>query len=327
MHRPTSRSASTPRRAPWSLVLRAPLAAALPLSAKSAPAGIQKATEQECALLDDPKIRGKMDGLLRKLLYACGREHELGLVRQSPAMALGSTEAGTDVPVNDPSGDTTPTSHTQSETAIAVNPVTGTVCSGYNDSQHFFATNEGFTGFSRSTDGGATFTDQGPLGANSSGDPSIVWRKADGKFYFAALESSGLGIWRSDDDCQTFTFVGNIHVGNDDKELMAVDNSDARSPWAGRLYTVWTDFGAGGVIRSTYSDDGGATWSAPVTISDPAGDFQGAWPVVAPNGDVFVGWVRWNPFPSGPMDIEIVRRRDFGSSGSTTRCYRACLWN
>ncbi len=54
---------------------------------------------------------------------------------------------------------------------MAVNEVTGTVCAGYNDSVHYFVSGEGFTGFSRSTDSGATFVDQGALGAGSGGDP------------------------------------------------------------------------------------------------------------------------------------------------------------
>ena len=41
---------------------------------------------------------------------------------------------GTDVLVNNPALDTTGTTHTQSETTLARNETTGTVCSGYNDS-------------------------------------------------------------------------------------------------------------------------------------------------------------------------------------------------
>ncbi len=277
---------------------------------------ITKATAEMCAKLDEPNVRGKMDGLLYKLLVACGREHELGTVRQEPSIEPTVTEGGAtpDVLVNDPSAEDAGSSRVQNETSIAHNPTTGTICSGYNDSFHGIVEGTGFTGISRSTDDGATFDDRGPLGTNSSGDPSLIWRRSDGKFYIAALETSGLGIWRSDDDCLSFTYVGNTHVsGGDDKEILVADNFPGSS-FFGRMYVGWTDFNAGARIYANYSDDGGATWSSAVVISGDDADYQGAWPVVAPNGDVFIGWVRWDPFPDGPIDIEIVRSTDGGDT-------------
>ncbi len=41
---------------------------------------------------------------------------------------------------------------------------------------------------------------------------------------------------------------------------------------------------------------------------------QGAWPYTAPNGDVYVAWVRWTPYPSGPIDIQIVRSTNGGTT-------------
>ncbi len=278
----------------------------------SGPAKLDKAPADVCAQLDDPAKRPLMDGILFYLLRACGREHELGRVTNAPGFVRQGegTTADVDVPVNDPSGDTGTSSHTQSETSLSLNETTGTICSGYNDSWHYFANAEGFTGYSRSTDGGQTFTDQGALGAGSFGDPSIVWRKADETFYFAALTSGSLGLWKSTDDCQSFTSVGAIHSGSsDDKELMAVDNSPT-SPNYGRLYVVWTDFGTGGYIYSTYSDNLGVTWSTAKKLS-PTTSVQGAWPFVAPNGDVFAGWVK---FGTGTIDIEIARSTDGGDT-------------
>ena len=43
-------------------------------------------------------------------------------------------------------------------------------------------------------------------------------------------------------------------------------------------------------------------------------DVQGAWPAVAPNGNVYVAWVRWNPYPSGPIDVEVVKSTDGGAT-------------
>ncbi len=309
-------------------------------SPKAGPPKIDKAPADVCALLDDPDKRPLMDGVLFYLLRACGRENELGRV-SNPAGFVRAGEGPTvdvDAAVSDPSGDTGGVSHTQSETSLAFNPTTGTLCAGYNDSWHYFANSEGFTGFSRSTDGGATFTDQGPLGAGSGGDPAIVWRRTDGNFYFAALAGGDLRIWKSTDDCTTFTAIGLIHDGSsDDKELMAVDN-DPSSPYYGRLHVVWTNFGTDGRIYATYSDDAGATWSTPKAVSSSS-SVQGAWPTVAPGGDVFVGWVR---FGSSTIDIRVARSTDGGDtwalvtdpaagkaspehSSATSNCGRAAL--
>jgi len=270
-----------------------------------------KSLAEECALLDDAKSVGLMDGLLVRLAYQCDRMDLLGRVRQEVALAGEAGEGlGTDVGVNDPTGDSG-VSTTQSETSIAHDPNTGTICSGYNDSFHGVVQGQGYTGFSRSTDGGASFDDRGPLGSSSFGDPSLVWRHKDGKFYFAALDSLGLGVWRSDDDCQTFSLIATPVGGGDDKELLTVDNNPT-SPFYGRLYMVWTDFSAGAQIYEIHSDDG-VTWTSQQALSAGA-DVQGAWPVVAPNGDVYAGWLRWNPFPSGPIDIEISKSTDGGAT-------------
>jgi hypothetical protein len=283
-------------------------------SPAQAPAAVEK-TETACSLLDDPAARQKMSGMFEtKLLYACGRTDELGKVTSPAASAPNAPLLGTDVQVNDSTGETGATA-TQSETSLARNENTGTLCSGYNDAYSGVVLGQGYTGFSNSTDGGATFVDRGALDANSFGDPSMIWRRSDGKFYFAALHSNGLGIWRTDDDCQTFVFQSMIHTGSgDDKELLAVDNNIA-SPYYGRIYNAWIDFNAGSRIYVTYSDDG-TTWSTPVAVSAVAASVQGAWPAVAPNGDVVVSWVRWNPYFSGPIDIEVVRSTNGGTSFS-----------
>ncbi len=267
----------------------------------------QRPPREVCRLLDDPEVRPLMDAMLNHLLPACGREHELGLVAQSPAAEANTEETnGLDVLVNDPAGDSG-VSQTQSETSLALNELTGTLCAGYNDSFHRVQ-GLGVIGFSRSIDGGLSFTDQGALDPESDGDPSLVWRRADGHFYYSTLADGGVGLWRSTDDCQTFTLVGPVHRGtSDDKEMMTVDNVES-SPFFGRLYVVWTDFGAGG-IRAAASGDGGEAWSSPVRVSPPNTSVQGAWPVVAPDGELFVAWTR---FASGRMSIHAARSSDGG---------------
>lgn len=282
----------------------------------------------QCRLLDDSALRARMSGAFElALLEACGR-FTPGVAgstaRQTPPGAKPSrplaarVQSAPDVRVN--AVDPPEWSTTQSETSIAINETTGTICSTYNDSYHYRVEGLGYCGFSRSTDGGQTFVDGGVMppggGGVSRGDPSVVWRQSDGDFYFTCIHetaSYGLGLWRSTDDCATFQWVGLAHAGSsDDKEFMAVDNSPT-SPYFGRLYVAWTDFGAGGRIRLVYSDNG-TTWSAPVNLSSSGASVQGAWPAVAPDGDVYVAWLRWTT--GDLMSFEIVRSTNGGASFS-----------
>lgn len=264
-----------------------------------------------CAMLDNEKKRPRMDALQTKLLVLCNRMEELGTVKGIEIDPDHDVQRvpGTDTKVNDSGGETGAT-QTQNETSIALNENTGTLCSGFNDAWSGVTTGEGFTGFARSTDNGATFTDGGAFDPNSFGDPSMIWRRADGNFYLSTLHSDGLGIYRSVDDCQSFQFLVNGHVGpSDDKELMAVDNN-VGSDFFGRIHLVWIDF-QDARIYATFSDDG-STWSTPVPLSDENSDTQGAYPIVAADGTLYVAWVRWNPFFSGPTDMEIARSTDGG---------------
>lgn len=281
---------------------------------------VTPAPQSICALLDSPAKRQIMDGLLFNLLWSCGRQNELGQTQGPKAEGNASRLAAlaytvTDVQVNDSTGESG-SSATQSETSIAQNPETGTFCSAFNDSWEFYGGGGGFTGFARSTDGGSTWVDGGAVNGRAYGDPSLVWRRADGNFYLAALDSGGgLGLYVSTDDCQTFSFVTTPSTFGDDKEILAVDNN-LGSPYFGNLYVVWTDFGVGGApIRASRSTDGGVTWWPPVTLSS-GGAVQGAWPAVAPNGDLFVAWLHWDSYPSGPIDVEVSRSTDGGVSYS-----------
>jgi len=269
---------------------------------------------ETCAILDDPQAVARMDGLLFNLIWSCDRTDLLGRV-EPEFLAGGATEGAEsfeDAQVNQ-LGETG-SSTTQSETSIAENEDNGTLCSGYNDSCEFFCPGGGggFTGFSRSTDGGETWEDRGAVGGNTFGDPSIVWRRIDGKFYIATLGAGGnLRMNRSDDDCATFTEISIPASGSDDKEIVAVDNNPL-SPNYGNFYLLWTDFGAGGNIVAKRSTDGGVNWSAQATVG--TGIVQGAWPFVAPNGDVYVAWLLLSSFPNGNVTIKVARSTDAGLS-------------
>jgi len=272
-------------------------------------------TSPDCAVLDDPKLSGKLSiGLELRLNIECGRM----------VFPVGSTDPGTlslaapavDRPVNNTATDLG-SSTTQSETSVAVRPSDGRLCAGWNDSQHYANSPfNSFNGFGYSTDNGVTWVDAGGLppipGHINYSDPDVDYRARDGKFYYVTLDNAGLAMHISSDGCQTFSQHSQVHIGGgDDKELMAIDNWPT-SPYYGRIYVAWTDFSIGGYIRLVRSDDG-INWSAPVDLHPPDGrDVQGAWPTVAPNGDVYIGWVRWNPWPSGPIDAEVVRSTNGG---------------
>jgi hypothetical protein len=85
-------------------------------------------------------------------------------------------------------------------------------------------------------------------------------------------------------------------VFNDKESLWADRNPD--SPFFGRLYLTWTQFrdlpGCAEPVRTSYSDDGGMTWSRQVQLS-PAqncglGGRQGTVVRTGPDGTVYVVW-------------------------------------
>ncbi len=287
----------------------------------AAPPTRSEPTAEACALLDTP-TRNAMDGLLFALAVACDRMDVLG----GPAAPEASTQPGdgsgvTDIQVNDSTGESG-SSTTQSETSLTVSGATGTLCSGWNDSWEFFGEGCGFTGFGRSTDGGATWSDQGGVGGVANcdhvGDPSLLWRDSDDDFYFATLNfGGGLNVYRSTDDCTSFTFLSTpTQTGGDDKELIAVDNNPG-SPFAGRMYIAWTNFAiaSGGAIQVKFSDDG-VNWSSAETLDNTAFPVvaQSAWPAVAPNGDVYVAWLHYDNFSNGPIDIRVSRSTNGGDT-------------
>src|SRR5213592_2935798 len=90
--------------------------------------------------------------------------------------------------VNDPTTDTT-AQDTQSETTLTA--ISNKVLVGFNDSgSHVPVSNNHFTGFSRSSDSGASFTDKGTLPASvigDAGDPNLAVDKGTGDIYLSTL--------------------------------------------------------------------------------------------------------------------------------------------
>jgi hypothetical protein len=223
----------------------------------------------------------------------------------APAPALGPKALiGSNVLVNNPNADDPATLHIQSETSIAVNPVSGTICVGFND----YLTQWGIK-FASSNDDGASFQDRGPVPGipqpppapgdlHAVSDTTIIWRRFDNKFYLASVlgDADGLGLWVSNDDCKTFTpavIVVSLPTGAD-KPMLAVDN-DPSSLYYGRVYATWKAPYQRAAV--SYSDDM-TTWSSPQLLTADAGNngpwAMATWPVVMPGGRVYIFWSQFN---------------------------------
>ena len=210
----------------------------------------------------------------------------------SPAyVAPGCTPAN--VLVNDPSLDTS--QYTQSETSITL-AGPGNVVVAYNNSRLY--SNPGslhFTGWSNSTDDGASFTDRGALPASSNGDvgdPVLVYDSTSGDVYLATLmfNGSGIQVFKSTDGGVSFGAPVNAAPGKSgfqDKPWLAIDNHAGTGQ--GNLYLVERDFGTGDGIYFYSSTDGGTTWGPNGGTLIASGN-QGAFVAVGPSHEVYVFW-------------------------------------
>ena len=195
---------------------------------------------------------------------------------------------------NNNSGSTGTAFFTQSETSLVA--FGNTVVVGFNDSGSNSGGTNKFTGFSRSTDGGSTFTDGGTLPTNpngDAGDPVMARSDATGRIFFSTLQFSGPGInvFHSDDNGITWSLPVNgtpgRPAGSQDKEWITVDNFGGAGN--GNVYLVTRDFGAGPGIYCFRSTDGGNTFGPSAGTLIVSGN-QGAFVAVAPDHSVYVFW-------------------------------------
>jgi hypothetical protein len=189
-------------------------------------------------------------------------------------LVYGSTDVDL---INNPSPETTFPDVTQSETFTTANPDNpDQIVVAFNDSRGRFANPINISGASVSNDGGLTFTrltkanEQSPFD-NTFGDPVVIYHKPSGTWVTAWLDAAcggqGIGGYRSTtpDDPNSWTHYCAHNSGADDRESGFADNNPS-SPFFGRLYISWNDFGIGGTLSATFSTDGGATWHSPVTV-------------------------------------------------------------
>lgn len=74
---------------------------------------------------------------------------------------------------------------------------------------------------------------------------------------------------------------------NWDKDWVTCDQNP-RSRFFGRCYAQWDDAGNNGRIMMSFSNDGGVTWSTPISPASQSFAALGGQPVVQPNGNVIV---------------------------------------
>lgn len=103
-------------------------------------------------------------------------------------------------------------------------------------------------------------------------------------------------------------------TGDLDKQWVTCDNG-ATSPFRGRCYISYFHVSTG-EIRTTFSDDGGLTWSVPAPSSPvppQAFDFNGAQPLVLPDGTFVVVYTAFADARFGARsEIQATRSTDGG---------------
>ncbi|MGC1448448.1 MAG: sialidase family protein [Candidatus Sulfotelmatobacter sp.] len=268
-------------------------------------------------------------------------------VARSAATATASGAAtpaasGGIVPVSNPNSDIAWSSFggfTQSETSTA--RCGNSVVVGYNDSGSVFETPFFFTGTggqslsgsSYSTNGGASFTDIGPINPGPNiynflgGDPGVNCADAHTFYYtqiFDYFDSSfnpfvAISINTSTDGGKSWgdpvaaiSKDGNSH--SLDKPWSTIDPSNHK-----RIFVSYTDFDFTfsstacpndfrTAIEFVESRDGGVTWSAPNVAIEVCGNaaVQGSQMAVSSTGKLYISWVNLGSnFPLGPRAIQI----------------------
>ena len=132
--------------------------------------------------------------------------------------------------------------------------------------------------------------------ANTFGDPVVLYNKPTQTWFTVWLDGNGsctLGGFKSSTPADPNSWATHFCVhsaGGDDRESGWADNNPS-SPHYGNMYVSWNDFNVGvGALEVTFSTDNGATWHAPVVVSNTAtfirdvqitGDLSG-------NGNIYI---------------------------------------
>ncbi len=259
-------------------------------------------------LYDSDELFNQLSGAYRsKLERMFGKKHSNATgksedVTQSSAPVLvpnhGSLSALANTLINNAAADLT-AQDTQSETALVLGSGS-VVIGGYNDSGSYTGSNNHFTGWSRSIDGGTNWTDGGtlPLDAavGDAGDPVLARSAATGTIFMSTLGftlSNTLQIFRSTDNGATWgTPISGSPgqpSGNQDKEWIAVDNFAGTGN--GYVYMFWRNFGTPSGMNFSRSTNDGVTWTVLHGPLSGVTGGQGAYVVVGPDHAVYCFWL------------------------------------
>jgi len=278
--------------------------------------------ESPCDLLSDPRAMRNVSAMgERSLREACAGKAALSPGRLSSALAYLQSWlldfrhwAHAQTPnrlANNPATDTYPRI-TQNETTItAVGNNPNIILVGYNDTGEFAFGSA--TGWARSTNGGATWTDRGALLAATGqihGDP-VLASNAGSNVYFANLFTPAggageVGVARSTDGGIAFGDPVIASTGERefaDKPEMAVDRNN------GYVYVCWAESG----IRFARSITNGNSYTEVADrIDDGTSSFYdqtGCSIATSPGGHVYVAW-----FDDDTDEIRFKRSDDFGQT-------------
>jgi hypothetical protein len=282
-------------------------------------------------IYDNPRIFAEMSGAKRTALERkFGPRPERGVAFTGEeftdqalrmfAAPTGPTGPTANTLVNNPSIDTTG-QDTQSETAVIFGAGPNVVAA-FNDSGAHIGGASRFTGWSLSTDGGATFTDKGDLPASpdgDSGDPVFARSAKTGTIFLSTLSfNTGhkLLIFRSTNNGTSFNVPVNGApgftpvTGEQDKQWIATDNQSG--PGFGNVYMFWRNFAAGGGMVFSRSTDDGLTWGPNGGIKLANGG-QGAYVAVGQDHAVYAFWYDSSV---SPREIKVRKSTDQGASFS-----------
>lgn len=163
------------------------------------------------------------------------------------------------------------TARTQSETPIIRHPTDPRIMFASANTFNVGGTTSFSTACYKTTDGGVTWSGSDTTVFNF-GDPAPMIDHT-GRFIISYITSTGaMGAAYSVDQGSTWsgtvTFPGS--TTSSDKNLSAVDGIPTSS-YFGRLYTVYTEFAGvyANRIVSTYSTNGGVSWSTVIPVSPP----------------------------------------------------------
>lgn len=243
----------------------------------------------------------------------------------------------------------------QNEPSTAIDPAAGhtdVIVAGSND----YCTVEGaggtWTGFYRSTDAGASWTDSllpgyptddsvegkaSPLqraGISNTGDPVQEWDLNGRLFYmgngFNRVSPQNGSVWVATYDQHAAHYVRTVIVGRgtpavagrfNDKTSIGVDRGTA-SPHQGNVYAAWSLFQGNGnnEIEFVRSTDHGATFSKQVKISTGVKDNQFADIAVTQDGTVYVTWRMFENQRGRQVDaVVFVKSTDGGATFTAPR--------